>query len=72
MANSEHLAILKRGKEEWRQWRAESPETAPDLRSADLVGCDLSGFSLTNADLGWADLRGANLNTTALDGAATR
>ena len=37
MANEEHLKILKRGVEEWNEWRREHPEDWPDLTGANLA-----------------------------------
>lgn len=64
MANPEHLAILKRGVQEWNAWRTEHKAVRPDLSAADLRQGDL-----TSADFRWADLREANLQLTGLSGA---
>ena len=42
MANPEHLAILRRGVEEWNAWRKKHEEVRPDLDHADLSNVDLS------------------------------
>ncbi|MGH9837279.1 MAG: toll/interleukin-1 receptor domain-containing protein [Blastocatellia bacterium] len=83
MANPEHLAILKQGKEKWNQWRKEHYEIRPDfsgatlreeiLRDIDLSEADLSWTSLSHAILNGADLRqaylrGADLTWTDLRG----
>ncbi len=77
--NEEHLAILKKGVEEWNKWRKENPDIRPDLHGTDLRGFDLrraklSGidFRLTNfckANLRKADFLGANLRGADLFGA---
>ena len=64
MANEEHLEILKRGSDVWKNWRAEHLFNRPDLR-----GADLSRESLWSVNLSDADLRGANLRRTYLLGA---
>ncbi|MEL6820359.1 MAG: pentapeptide repeat-containing protein [Calditrichota bacterium] len=79
MANSDHLAIIKSGVEEWNSWRKQNLELAPDLREANLRGmqldsailrdCDLSGANLSGASLKEADLSKATLNETNLSGA---
>ena len=66
MANQGHLDILKRGVEEWNDWRVANPEASPDLSKAnlskmDLRDADLTRADLTRADLTEAQLRGANL-----------
>ncbi|GAB4197580.1 MAG: hypothetical protein Tsb002_31830 [Wenzhouxiangellaceae bacterium] len=37
MANNEHLAILKQGREVWNQWRLDNPELRPDLSNVDFT-----------------------------------
>lgn len=79
MANSDHLAIIKSGVEEWNSWRKQNLDIAPDLREANLRGmqldnailrdCDLSGANLAGASLKEADLSKATLNETNLSGA---
>jgi uncharacterized protein YjbI with pentapeptide repeats len=59
MANPEHLAILKRGVEQWNRWRKENPRVMPDLDEAHLSEADLRGAHLAESDLRRADLRGA-------------
>lgn len=77
MANEEHLAILKQGVAKWNQWRAENPDTAPDLSHTNLTGADIlagprsSGFSvpdLSGANLGGADLTRTNFTVVYLFG----
>lgn len=36
MANKEHLQRLIQGADAWNKWRAENPDTIPDLQDADL------------------------------------
>lgn len=72
MANPEHLKILKRGVEEWNEWRRNDHYVFPpslngaDLRGVDLRGADLSSTSFFNAILSGADLRGAILRDANL------
>jgi uncharacterized protein YjbI with pentapeptide repeats len=56
MANAEHLAILKQGRDAWTDWRKQNLQTIPDLSFADLSGFDLREFKLFGADLRGADL----------------
>ena len=74
MANPEHLAILKRGVEEWNAWRKEHEEVRPDLRRANLLGADLRAAllgkaTLRKATLSEADLSLADLSEALLTGA---
>ena len=79
MANPEHLAILKRGVEEWNAWR-QHQEVEPDLggaqlrgaylREANFNGANLGGADLCRADLGGAGLREANLSKADLSAAS--
>jgi len=68
MANPEHLAMLRRGREKWNNWRRDTT-TAPDLSGADLCSQDLTGFYLHNADFSVADLRHARLGHAILTSA---
>lgn len=66
MANAEHLAILKQGVDTWNLWRAQYPNTIPDLTEADLPALkarnlNLSGARLDRINLEFSDLRNANL-----------
>jgi hypothetical protein len=83
MANREHLAILKRGVDEWNRWRKTHPMERPNLSEADLSGAnlsrvdvspssntisvDLSGANLARANLTRANLCGARLSAAYLD-----
>jgi len=74
MANSEHVAQLKKGADSWNQWRLDNPDIIPDLRTAHLRaaalnGVDLSGARLSVAILHSADLTGANLRGADLSSA---
>lgn len=87
MADTECVALLKRGVETWNFWRKENPTRKVDLssarlnganlRSANLSGSDLRGASLRytfliNANLTEGDLRGANLRNAQLGSARMR
>jgi uncharacterized protein YjbI with pentapeptide repeats len=74
MANSEQLAILKRGVEVWNEWREKNPSIDIDLERADLRGVRLRGANLRGAILVRAlllevDLHGAMLADADLAGA---
>lgn len=69
MANKEHLAMLTRGVAAWNSWRAENPDTRPDLSPADLSGFNLSGANLSGANLSRAHLTVTDLSGADLSGA---
>jgi len=74
MANPEHLAILKKGVEEWNRWRYERPKIRPELleaviQHASLERVNLRGANLAKTGLSVANLRGANLREADLCGA---
>jgi hypothetical protein len=74
MANSEQLAVLKRGVTVWNAWRdahrlREVDLTHADLSRADLAHANLFWANLTEASLSRANLRGANLCMIRLGGA---
>ena len=74
MAVDTHVDVLKEGAQIWNEWRAERPESVPDLsggalRGLDLRDADLSGVDLRQADLRGADLSGANVKGANLEGA---
>ncbi|MEL6864803.1 MAG: pentapeptide repeat-containing protein [Bacteroidota bacterium] len=56
MANSDHLAILKKGRKKWNQWRLEHPEITPDLSGIEFQNVSFNKFNLSNTIL-----RNANL-----------
>ena len=87
MANPEHLAVIKKGADEWNKWREGAPDVVPDLAWADISGLVLDGANLAgakmklafckgtsfkNADFTGANLYGANLEKTELGGAKMR
>ena len=69
MANLEHLAILKRGVDEWYIWRRENPAVIPDLSGVDFQGVNLKGANLCGANLSSANLAKSNLMGAALSNA---
>ena len=82
MANSEHLAKLKKGVKAWNEWRKANTEIVQqgtgfevanvmraDLSGADLPGADLRGADLTVADLSWAHSSAADFRKADLSGA---
>lgn len=60
MANERHLALLKKGVDEWNSWRIRQAAT-PDLSGVNLEGADLRNANLFQADLSYANLTRANL-----------
>ena len=66
MRSPEHLALLKRGVEEWNAWRREHGEIRPELSGADLSRAMLRDANLHKADLRRATLREANLRRADL------
>ena len=64
MANKQHLAKLKEGKEAWNQWRTDNPTVKPNLKGATLREKNLEGF-----DFSHTDIRGTNFEETYLKGA---
>jgi len=77
MANEEHLAILRKGVQDWNQWRERNPGIQPiltgaDLRDADLGGVDLKGAELSGANFIRTHLASANLGSAVLNDAILR
>jgi hypothetical protein len=60
MANPEHLEILSKGVETWNEWRAEHPQTIPNLSNTDLYNTDLVRANLRKAILARTNLNKAN------------
>jgi hypothetical protein len=74
MANSEHLAKIKKGVEAWNDWRKANPDTLPNLCRADLswanLRVQLSGANpLLAANPQVADFIAANFSDINLSGA---
>ena len=61
MANPEHVAVVRQGKDAIAKWRKGHPGERLDLSSADLGGIDLSNANLAHANLAQAILAHANL-----------
>jgi uncharacterized protein YjbI with pentapeptide repeats len=79
MANPEHVAILKKGVEEWNRWYSQQDAAEPLQFSwvwkADLTGADLNGLDLRRVILRRVNLSSANLqeaNLAIADLVATR
>lgn len=66
MANSKHLAELKKGIKNWNRWRRENPDIIPDLRKADLRRFDLSFANFRDAKLAETRFSGACLRSANL------
>ena len=72
MADSKHLAKLKKNIEKWNAWREANPRIVPDLRGADLVGADLSRADLFETIFGNTILNDVQgLHTCAHHGPST-
>lgn len=56
MANSEHLAVLKKAVEARNRWREENPKIRPGHLDADLTETNLGEANLSRADLSGAKL----------------
>lgn len=69
MAIDAHVEVLKEGAQIWNDWRADRPESVPDLSGGGLRGLDLRDADLSDIDLRQSDLRGANLSGADLKGA---
>jgi uncharacterized protein YjbI with pentapeptide repeats len=63
MANSEHLAILRKGVEAWNKWRKENPRILPDLSGMSLREShpNMQKINLSKADFRKVNLRDADL-----------
>jgi hypothetical protein len=64
--DSDHLALLRRGRRAWNAWRQRERNTVPKLGDARLAGEDLSGFNLSGADLRYAHLGQSRLKQADL------
>src|SRR5690349_18399445 len=52
MANSEHVATLRKGVSAWNEWRKAHPGIVPDLSGADLSGMRLvAGKDIDEAEV---------------------
>ena len=69
MANTDHMAKLRKGARVWNQWRQDNPNIAPDLKQAHLHKAMLSRFDLRDAVITNANLDGAFLRFSILIGA---
>ena len=63
MAGPEHLAILKRGVEEWNAWRREHGEICPERSGANLCATTLREASLHKVHLDGDNLGGGRTST---------
>jgi uncharacterized protein YjbI with pentapeptide repeats len=72
MANPEHLAILKRGVEDWNHWREANKVVVPDLSGADLERANLQWGNFNDVNFKRARLNGANLAWAQLNSAHFR
>jgi uncharacterized protein YjbI with pentapeptide repeats len=61
MANPDHVALVRQGREAIRTWREAHRHEQLDLTAADLAEADLGGANLRATDLRGADLRATNL-----------
>jgi len=71
MANPEHVAVVRKGKDAIAEWRQANPGVQldllrADLKGANLAGTDLSAANLFGASLVMADLTRANLSRADL------
>ncbi len=69
MANEEHVRLISQPGGDWNKWRADHPDTRPDLRGADLAGQWLLELNLEGADMRGARLGASSLTTSVLRGA---
>ena len=65
MANIEHLALLKKGVDDWNAWRVQE-KTRPDLAGAELSECDLTLVNLSDTNLSRANLRNVDFYSATL------
>ncbi len=70
--NKELIKILKKGVDNWNQWRLKNPEQNLDFRGANLFEADLRKVNLSGADLRRVNLSGANFDGANLSKADLR
>jgi uncharacterized protein YjbI with pentapeptide repeats len=71
MANSQHVEILKSGRDAWNQWRAENASVEIDLSGVQVSASYFAAAPMTpegQVDLRQINLRGANLNHAEFSG----
>jgi uncharacterized protein YjbI with pentapeptide repeats len=61
MAKKEHIEIIKRGKDDWNEWRRNKPNLKPDLSGVELQQENLQGVNFQKADLEGANFQSADL-----------
>ncbi len=66
MANSKHLAVLKKSVDAWNAWREKNPDVIPDLKGAYLRRRRLDGINFRQAYLFETNLRRAGLERANL------
>jgi hypothetical protein len=71
MANPEHVAKLKEGREAWNAWRDRaSPNDRPDLSGLHLSGTFLDGHDLTGVDFSDSELHAISFRVAWFGGAS--
>src|ERR1700716_1305024 len=66
MANLEHVAKLKEGKDAWNAWRKRTHKN-PDLSGVVLDGDSLDAYDLSNVNFSGADLQRVSFQNAACD-----
>lgn len=72
MANADHLALLREGRDAWNAWRGVEADVVPDLKLADLTECDLSGYIMDCALLDGANMLAVTAEGTSFRNASMR
>ncbi len=67
MPSQEQVDTLKKGVEEWNQWREANPDSEIDLSDGDLRGANLKGANLNGANMAGAKLQFSNLSGAQLE-----
>lgn len=67
MANEEQVALLKKGRKVWNEWRKENPNIEIDLSGANFVNANFAFTNLSGANLAYANLASTNLGGTKLN-----